>query len=212
MTKQVLDYANVRSTRPLTMRGLHFARWAAIIPLVTGTAITSLFVLTRASVLPWLGLLCIGLGGLSVLAGFAALVQHAVTHCWKGARSAQVVWREVLVALALLLVNIPVCYWCVKIGQSEMLRVRVAFVNDTATTVKSVRLLTIFGTTLVDDLPPGGRQAVTVGLRNETGITGTAVVGGTSVAFTVDGYFESTSGPYKRTVRFERPSTQPSVK
>lgn len=68
MTKQILDYANARSARLLTMRGLHFARWAAIIPLVAGTAITGLFVLTRVSVLPWLGLLCIGLGGLSVLA------------------------------------------------------------------------------------------------------------------------------------------------
>lgn len=93
MTKQILDYADGRLAKPLSMRRLHFARWAGIVPLVAGTAITTLFMWLRSSGLPVLGLLCIGLGGISVLAGFAALVQHAVTHLWSGTRPAWVVWR-----------------------------------------------------------------------------------------------------------------------
>ena len=212
MAKETLDYATVHLAKPLSMWWLHFARWAAIAPLVAGTAITTLFMWVRSSGLPWLGLLCIGLGGISVLAGFAALVQHAVTHLSSRTRPAWVVWREVLVALALLAVNIPVCSWCIKVGQSEMLRIRVTFVNDTAAPVKNVRLQTAFGATPVGDLLPGQREVVTFTMRNETGLTGTADVGAASVEFPVEGYFESTSGPYKHTVRFQGAATRPSVK
>lgn len=117
-----------------------------------------------------------------------------------------------LVALALLAVNIPVCSWCIKVGQSEMLRIRVTFVNDTAAPVRNVRLQTAFGATPVGDLRPGGREVVTVSMRNETGLTGMAEVGGTSVDFSVGGYFESMAGPYKRTVRFQGAATRPSAK
>jgi hypothetical protein len=207
-----LEYAKAGTRRPLP----RWVYWVAMglfgWPTVAGVGITLLYLVTWWDRLPWLGGLCI-FGGIWSLAGGAAFL---LVYWWRGRecgeRSLNLRNRDLNKGMLLALANFPIAAGCIWLAMSAMGQLQVRFINNTNVPITNVVLLNDGKRISIGDLPPGARRTHMMRPRNETSVTGTAVVGGVPAGFEVEGYFEGTLRSESKTVQFVGPTTAPVVR
>ena len=197
-TAQPLGYsapATQRGSNP--KRPLYIALGCGLLPAVVGTAVISLWLLTRHGSLPLFGLFTIFLGLACTLVGAVFLVIH-FNEASAGRSRPTRSWRvRGLLAGALLLGNFPLCAF--YIWAAGLYTVRV--VNAAGGNVSSFVVSDPAGQRWeMGPVAPGTRKTRLMDFNGEGAVTFSANVNGTVVTGDVDGYITSGMDGKTRTV------------
>jgi hypothetical protein len=156
-----LDYASVEH-REAPSHLLVISLLCGLIPLGAGLLILLLYWLTDAGVFIYLGLGMLVIGGIATLVGLMSGVNY-LTIAWRATVDRRRAIRNALIALIILLLNIPAAIFCVLVGGSlAMSGVTQTFVvyNNGKTTIDGGTMYQSKYTTTFGAIPPGSSRNV----------------------------------------------------